>query len=102
MPWAARIFSAIGFCACHSLYDASKPVATNGTESAPNTGFSFSSRLISTCADLRLAGLHGALDLRRLEQRAAGVHGDGQLAAGGLGDIAANWLRFWVCGLPAG
>ena len=43
-------------------------------------------------ADLRLAALHGALDLRRLEQRRVRVHGDLELAAGGLVDVVGELL----------
>ena len=38
-------------------------------------------------AGLGLAALHRALDLRCLEQRRVGVHGDAQLAAGGRLDV---------------
>jgi hypothetical protein len=38
-------------------------------------------------AGLRLSALHRALDLRRLEQRGVGVHGDLQLAGAGLVDV---------------
>jgi hypothetical protein len=43
-------------------------------------------------ADLRLPGLHRALDLVRLEQRAVGVHGDLELAAGGRIDLLGELL----------
>ena len=36
---------------------------------------------------LRLSGGDRALDFRRLEQRGGGMHGDLQLAAGGIADI---------------
>ena len=41
-------------------------------------------------ADLRLAALHRALDLGRLEQRGVGVHRDLQLAAGRLVDVVGE------------
>jgi hypothetical protein len=51
-------------------------------------------------ADLRLAALHGALDLGRLEQRGIGVHGDLELAAAGLVDVVGKLLQ--VLGVEVG
>jgi len=43
-------------------------------------------------AGLRLAALDRALDLRRLEQRGAGMHGDLQLPVRGLGHVVGELL----------
>jgi hypothetical protein len=51
---------------------------------------------------LRLAALHGALDLGCLEQRCIGVHGDLELAAVALSTSLANCTRFSVWKLVAG
>jgi hypothetical protein len=57
--------------------------------SVPNSGSRWHSRR-DDFADLRLAALHRALDLVGLVQRAAGMHGDLELAAGGLVDVGGE------------
>ena len=77
-------------------------MATNGTESAPNTAFSFSSRLISTSPICACPVCTARLISGALNNAPPGCTVMASLPPVALAMSAANWFRFCVCGLPAG
>ena len=87
MPCDASFFSIAGFDACQSFIDSGKLVARNGTTSTPKIGIFVLVQRDQHFADLRLAGLHRALDIRRLEQRSRRMNRDLQFVAGCGGDV---------------
>jgi hypothetical protein len=99
MPCSASFFSSSGFCAVqlHRLGVAvGQERQAVGAEHLPLVLEVHQQHF----AGLRLAALHGALDLRRLEQRRIGMHGDLELAAAGLVDVGGELVD--VLGVEVG